>query len=274
MTSMKKFKTWAYIIAMLAILSSALGTASAATAPTLGSASSFAVLAGSIVTNTGATIITGDLGISPSIGVPPHYTGFPPGVVTGTIHDADVSAAAAQADNIAAFAFIDQGCDTTYAGVQDLAGFNLVSGVYCADAFELSGTLTLSGSGVWIFKSASALITSGTANVVGGDQCSVWWRVVSSATLGTNTALTGNILALTSIGLNTGASLNDRALAQTGAVTMDTNVVNPSDCSGPPPSSIPEFGNSMIAIALGAAGLLGFQLMRRTTKKSLNATAS
>src|SRR4029077_2208584 len=111
----------------------------------------------------------------------------------------DVSAAAAQAANTAAYAFVDQGCDTTYAGVKDLVGLSLVAGVYCATAFQLSGTLTLSGTGVWIFKSASTLITSGTANVVGGSQCNVWWRVVSSATLGTNTELTGNILALTSI---------------------------------------------------------------------------
>jgi len=98
--------------------------ASAATSPTLNTpgALSYSVLAGSIVTNTGPTTIDGNVGISPSIGVPPHFTGFPPGIVgpPGTIHDADANAAAAQADDTAAFGFLDQPCTTTYAGVQDL----------------------------------------------------------------------------------------------------------------------------------------------------------
>jgi type VI secretion system secreted protein VgrG len=206
----------------------------AATSPVLVAAKTYSVLAGSIVTNTGLTTMPGDLGVSPSIGVPPHYTGFPPGIVgpPGTIHDADAHAAAAQADNTAAFGTIDQPCDVTYPGVfKDLVGLTLVPGVYCAAAFELSGTLTLSGfGGVWIFKSASTLITSGTANVVGGNAFDVWWRVVSSATLGTNTSLIGNILALTSISLKTGARLNGRALAQTGAVTLESNTITGPIC--------------------------------------------
>jgi hypothetical protein len=167
------------------------------------------------------------------------YTGFPPGVVgpPGVIHAGDVSAQNAQAANTATFTSLDQGCDVTYAGTQDLVGFNLVPGVYCANAFALSGTLTLSGSGVWIFKSASSLITSGTAKVVGGDPCNVWWRVVSSATLGTNTSLIGNILASTSISLQTGAILNGRALAQTGAVTMDSNTISGPTCASTTSSS-------------------------------------
>lgn len=102
-------------------------------------------------------------------------------------------------------------------------------GVYCANAFELSGTLNLS-AGVYIFKSAATLVTSGTANIVGGDACNVWWRVASSATLGTNTSLIGNILALTSIGMNTGATLNGRALASTGAVTLASNTITGASC--------------------------------------------
>jgi len=262
------------IIAVLAILSFAPVTAWAATAPTLGAALSYGVLAGSIVTNTGPTMVTGNLGVSPSVGVSPHVKGFPPGSVTGAIHDADSSAALAQAADTAAYSFIGgQGCDTTYAGVKDLAGLNLVAGVYCATEFDLSGTLTLSGSGVWIFKSASSLITSGTANVAGGDQCSVWWRVVSSATLGTHTELTGNILASTSITLTTGATLFGRALAQTGEVSMDSNLVAPTGCGGVG-LGVPEFSNSAVAMALGVAVLFGFQLSRRTTKKTMNATGS
>ena len=213
------------------------GRSFAAISPTLGAAASYSILGGSIVTNTGNTTMPGDLGISPSIGVPPHYTGFPPGLVgpPGTIHDADAHAAAAQADATAAFTFLDQGCDTTYAGVQDLTLVSpLGPGTYCADAFILTGNLTLSGSGVWIFKSASTLTTSSGSSVTGGDPCNVWWRLVSSGTIGTGTSIIGNILALTDINLQTGASLNGRALAQTGQVTLDSNIITGPICAALP----------------------------------------
>ncbi len=212
------------------------------TSPTLVAAATYSILAGSIVTNTGPTAVSGDLGVSPSIGVPPHVTGFPPGIVSppGAIHDADAHAAAAQADNTIAFGFLDQPCDVTYAGVQDLTLISpLGPGVYCAlGSFMLSGNLTLTGSGVWIFKSASTLITSPGSSVTGGDPCNVWWRVGSSATLDTTTTFIGNILALTSIGMNTGATLNGRALAQTGAVTMDANAISLVCAAAPNPSQI------------------------------------
>ncbi len=211
----------------------------AATSPTLTGAASYSVLAGSIVTNTGATTMPGNLGISPSIGVPPHYSAFPPGIVgsPGSIHDADGSAAAAQADNTAAFGFIDQGCTTTYAGTQDLTLVSpLGPGVYCAGAFTLTGNLTLTGTGVWIFKSAATLITFPGSSVTGGDPCNVWWRVVSSATLDTTTSFIGNILASTAITLKTGATLNGRAMTQTAAVTLDTNTISGPVCAAAPPS--------------------------------------
>ena len=202
----------------------------AATSPTLGASGSYSVLGGETVTNTGLTTVEGDLGVVPGSAI----TGFPPGIVgpPGVIHDGDQSAADAQADNTAAFIFLDQPCTTTYpTGIQDLVGENLVPGVYCADAFSLSGTLTLSGTvGVWIFKSSADFNTTATANVVGGDPCNVWWRLVSSATLGTNTSLIGNILADTSISLQTGAILNGRAFARTGQVSMDGNTITTTTC--------------------------------------------
>lgn len=228
---MKNINRYSIVSATLAVVFT-LGLAGpatvlAATSPTLGTVGSYSVLGHTTVTNTGATTMPGDLGIS--IGGAP--VGFPPGTVgpPGTIRNAADSLAAQNA-NTAAFGTLDQGCNTTYPGTKDLVGENLVAGVYCAGAFALSGTLTLSGTGVWIFKSAATLITSGTANVVGGNACDVWWRAVSSATLGTNTQLTGNILALTSISLQTGAVLNGRALAQTGAVTLDTNTITGASC--------------------------------------------
>ena len=150
---------------LLATTGSPLFEASAAlrpsgTSPILVAVASYQILAGSIVTNSGPTTVSGDLGVSPSIGVPPHVTGFPPGIVSppGAIHDADAHAAAAQADNTVAFGFLDQPCDVSYGGVQDLTSVSpLGPGVYCATAFTLSGNLTLTGSGVWIFKSSSTL---------------------------------------------------------------------------------------------------------------------
>ena len=149
----------------------------AATSPDLGTAASYSILAGSAVTNSGATTIGGNVGISPGIGSTPHYTGF--GTVTlsgGTLHDADSAAATAQTDRATAYtALAVPGCGTDggidYGAVtKELAGEILVPGVYCANSFHLSsGTLTLNGpaSGVWIFRSASDLIITGSsANVV------------------------------------------------------------------------------------------------------------
>jgi uncharacterized repeat protein (TIGR01451 family) len=223
----------------------------AATSPTLTGATSYSVVAGSIVTNTGATNISGDVGISPSIGVFPHY--HESGVTTygagSALHDADGPAAAAQADNTAAYGALsavpNAVCtDPLYqfgTGDIDLAGKTLVPGVYCADTFSLSGTLTLNDTGapdgVWIFRSAATLITSsGVGAKVQflnglGLPCNVWWKVVSSATIGVGTTFIGNILASTSVALQTGATLNGRAMAQTGQVTMDTNTISGPTCA-------------------------------------------
>jgi len=224
-------------LSVAGLFTNVVASSLAATSPTLGAAGSYSVLGGETVTNAGPTTMPGNLGVSPGSAV----TGFPPGVVgpPGTLHSADTNAAQAQADSSAAFGSLDQACDTTYPGTKDLVGENLAAGVYCADAFELSGVLTLSGSGVWIFKSAAALSVSSGASVVGGDPCNVWWRVVSSAVIGTGASFVGNILALTSISLQTGASLNGRALAQTGAVTLDTNNITGSGCltQDTPPST-------------------------------------
>jgi hypothetical protein len=224
-----KFLAAAILTVVFAFGLDGLKVVQAATSPTLGEVGSYSVLGHTTVTNTGATTMPGDLGIS--IGGAP--TGFPPGVVgpPGTIRNAGDSLAAQNA-NAAAFGVLDQVCTTTYAGTQDLVGMNLAPGVYCAGVFELSGTLTLTGGAgdVYIFKSAATLVTSNTANIVGGNACDVWWRVASSATLGTDTQLTGNILALTSISMNTGADLNGRALAQTGAVTLAGNTITGATC--------------------------------------------
>jgi hypothetical protein len=205
------------------------------TAPGLGAAASFAVLAGSTVTNTGPSHITGDLGVSPGSAV----TGFPPGTVTGgAIHAADAVAANAQTALTAAYLnAAGQDCDHDLSG-QDLGGKTLGPGTYCfTSSAGLTGTLTLSGNGVYIFKIVSTLITATGASVHlinGASACSVFWQVGSSATLNTTTTFAGTIMALTSISLKTGATIAGRALARNGAVTLDTNAVT-NNCSGPPP---------------------------------------
>ena len=207
--------------------------ASAHTAPSLGSAQRFAVLGGSTVTNTGSTIVTGDLGVSPGSAV----TGFPPGlIVSGTIHAAD-AARAAQDDVTTAYNSLGgQPCTQDLTG-QDLGGQTLSEGVYCfSSSAQLTGTLTLNAQGnpnaVFIFQMGSTLTTASASSVVlinGGSPGNVFWQVGSSATLGTSTSFAGNILALTSITVTTGARVTGRTLARNGAVTLDTNAVTATD---------------------------------------------
>jgi len=220
---------------MAALLFATVGNAWArpmlAVAPPLGTATSFAVLGGSTVTNTGPTSVTGDLGVSPGNAV----TGFPPGSVTGgTIHAGDATALQAQTDVTTAYNNLaGQACDTNLTG-QDLGGLTLIPAAYCFDiSAQLTGALTLDGQGdpdaVFVLQIGSTLTTATNASVLlinGASSCNVFWQVGSSATLGTNTAFAGSILALSSITLNTNASLLGRALARNGAVTMDTNNIS------------------------------------------------
>jgi len=197
-------------------------------APSLGRAGSFAVLGGSTVTNTGATSITGDLGVSsPGLSV----TGFPPGTqARGIQHVGDPAANQAQVDAQRAYGVLaGLPCTTALTG-QDLGGKALAPGVYCfTSSAELTGQLVLdsrgNSKGVWVFQIASTLTTATNASVVirkGGSARNVFWQVGSGATLGTGTAFLGNIVAYSSITMNTAANLSGRALARQ-AVTMDSN---------------------------------------------------
>ncbi len=213
--------------------------ADAQVAPSLGSARGFSVLGGSTVTNTGSTVVTGDVGIGPGTSL----TGFPAGtIVRGQFHVGDAAATDAQRGVAGATAKLaGQACNTTYSDPTDVGGMTLSPGVYCfSSSAQLTGTLTLDAvsnpNAVWIFRTGSTLTTASSSSVQlanGAQQSNVFWQVGSSATLGTSTAFQGNILAVASITLNTGATLSGRALAQTGAVTLDDNTISNCVCIQP-----------------------------------------
>jgi Ice-binding-like len=210
----------------------------------LGTATSFAVLAGTTVTNTGPTTISGDVGLSPGSAV----VGFPPGLVTdGTIHAAD--AVALQAQNDLTTAYNDaagRGPKVDETG-KDLGGQTLQPGVYSASAaMALTGTVTLDAQGdpnaVFVFQAGSTLISasSSTVALIGAAQaCNVFWQVGSSATFGTSTTFLGSVLALTSITMQTGAKIQGRLLARNGQVSLDTNTITRPGCGTGLPSSSP-----------------------------------
>ncbi len=196
----------------------------------LATAGSFAVLAGSTVTSSGATTVNGDLGVSPGTAV----TGFPPGLVNGTIHAGDGSAAQAQLDLTTAY---NDAAGRTVGAVTvagNLGGLTLTPGLYkSTSSLEVSsGDLTLDAQGnanaVFIFQMASTLTTTSGRQVIlsgGAKAANVFWQVGSSATLGTTSVFKGTIMADQSITLTTGATLDGRALARVAAVTLDANIV-------------------------------------------------
>jgi serine protease AprX len=200
----------------------------------LRTAESFAVLAGTTVTNTGPSKITGNLGLSPGTAV----TGVAPGQVTGATYAADAIALQAQAD--LTLAYDDAAARTpAVAAPADLGGLTLTPGVYKhAAALGLTGALTLDAQGdpdaVFVFQAGSTLTTASASEVrlVNGAQaCNVFWKVGSSATLGTGTVLAGSILALTSISINDGVTLHGRALARNGAVTLINDTITAPRCA-------------------------------------------
>jgi hypothetical protein len=214
------------------------GASAAEAQISLGTAASFGVLGGSTVTNTGSSVIGGNLGVSPGTAV----IGFPPGLVTspGAIHSADAVAAQAQVDLTTAYTAIVGMPTLVDLSGTDLGGLTLTPGVYgFTSSAQLTGPLVLDALGnpqaVFIFKVGSALTTASGSSVLvinGGSSCNVFWQIGSSATLGTSSTLAGNILALTSITLTTGASVEGRILARNGAVTLDGNAI--STCRAAP----------------------------------------
>ena len=202
----------------------------------LGTADSFAVLGGSTVTNTGPTVINGDLGLAPGSAV----TGFPPGLVNGTIHVADAVAVQAKTDLVTAYNDA-AGRLPALAIPADLGGLTLTGGVYkSSSSLGLTGALTLDAQGnpntVFVFQAGSTLTTASASrvNLINGAQaCNVYWQVGSSATLGTTSNFSGVIMAMQSISMNNGVVVLGRAFARNGAVTMINDNISAARCTTP-----------------------------------------
>ncbi len=210
------------------------GASAAATAVPLGTADSFAVLAGAGITNTGPTTINGDIGTFPTTTI----TGSALITLNGTNHAGDGVTQTAKTDLVTAYnTAAGQGPTTPIAA--DLGGQILVSGVYnSASSIGLSGTLTLNAAGnpnaVFVFQAASTLTTASGSQVSlinGAQACNVFWQIGSSATLGTGSSFRGTILAMQSITATTGSTIIGRLLARNGAVTLDTNSITRPTCA-------------------------------------------
>lgn len=236
----------------------------------LGTASSFAVLAGSGITVAGAvnsTTIAGDIGTFPT----PSITGLGNVVLSGVNHAGDGVTQGAKNDLVVAYNDASgRIATTTYDPIFDLGGLTLMSGVYKGpSSFGLTGTLTLNANGdpnaVWIFQAGSSLTTASSSKVTlinGAQACHVFWVVTSSATLGTGSDFVGNILALTDITLTTGATVDGRLLARNGAVTLDNNVITKSVCipGGGGGTAVPDSGSTLLLLGSVMAGLATFKL--------------
>jgi len=236
----------------------------------------FGVLAGSTVTNSGPTVVLGNLGVSPGTAIT-GFTGIAPGgpgQVSGTINSANAFALQAQTELTAAYnAAAGAASTATVAG--DIGGQTLLAGVYTSTStLGITGTLTLNAQGnpnaQFIFQIGSALTTATGSAVLlinGAKASNVFWQMGSSATLGTTSTFAGNLLALSSISLGTGAVLQGRALARTGAVTLLSNTITaPAGLSGPPPPLVTPAPSSLILVFTALAGAGVYRSRKRLAK--------
>ncbi len=245
-----------------------LGLSAHANSINLGTAGSYAVLAGSAVTNTGATTLNGNLGVSSGCAI----SGAGTMTVSGATNACNAAALKAQSDLTAGYLTAKNLTSTGNLTGTDLGGLTLTTGVYSftSSADLATGmTLTLEGKpgALFVFQIGTALTTGSGSSVIFINSLTgkpmtdpnIFWQVGSSATLGTSTAFEGNILALASITLNTSASITcGSALAQTGAVTLQGNTI--TNCAGGT-TTVPEPG-TMSLLGTGLAILAGAALRK------------
>jgi hypothetical protein len=256
------------------------GTANAAaTAVPLGTTTTFAVLGGSTVTNTGTSVITGDLGLSPGTSI----SGFPPGVLNGTVHATDAVATQAQADLVTAYNSAAAEAPTATVSA-DLGGQRLTPGVYhSASTLGLTGALTLDAGGnpnaVFVFQAETSTLTTASASAVnlvnGAQACNVFWQVGSSATLGTDSSFVGTIIAAQSITVTTSVTILGRVLAQNGAVTLDTDTITTPTCAATTATTTPTAGSGAAAGSSGAGSTTASTVppVKKTVRKGVNGLA-
>jgi len=234
------------MVAAVSTLVTDVPGAGAMTTPVeLGAASSLAVLAGAGITNTAAvpyTVVNGNMGACPTATI----TGFPPGVLNGTVVSAP-DCSAAQADLATAYAAAVALTPTTpWPPITDLGGRTLTTGVHNSpSSFGIGGTLTLDGendpNAVFVFQAGSTLITGVNSHVVlvnGAQACNVFWQVGSSVTLGVGSTFAGSLLVASAITVNTGVAVEGRLLAIGAAITLDSNTVTRPVCATPPSGSL------------------------------------
>jgi hypothetical protein len=222
----------ALAVAVLVGVGIGASSAQAADAPVeLGTAASFGVLGGQTVTNTGPSLVRGNIGVAPGSAV----TGFPPGITTGVFQQATAVATVAQTDLTAAY--LDaEGRTPLAVGLTELGGMNLIPGVYSGGALTITGDLTLTGdaSSVWIFQAGSSMVTGpGSRVLLSGpiNPCNVFWQIDSTATLATGSTMVGTVMALTTINAQTNTTIDGRLLARNGEVTLDaTTFIDSNSC--------------------------------------------
>jgi hypothetical protein len=205
----------------------------------LGTTDAFVVLGGAGVSNTGPSVLNGDLGVSPGTSLP----GFGlPAVVNGATHNNNGVASQAQLDLATAY---DVAAAQPVLPADDLTGTDLGNRTLTAGAYrysssaQLTGALTLDAEGnpnaQFVFEIGSTLTTASASSVVlinGASACNVHWQVGASATLGTTTAFQGNLMTLADISLNNGATVIGRLLARSaGAITLINNVLSRPQCA-------------------------------------------
>ena len=221
----------------------------------LGEASSFAVLAGSTVTNTGPSVIDGNVGVAPGLAV----VGFPPATLVGSsLIYSGAPAATPQLDLTTAYNAAAGAISTPVA--TELGNTTPVPGVYAGalGVLEITGDLILDAGGdpnaEWIFQASSSLTTASASRVLlinGASACNVFWQVGSSATLGTGSTMVGTVMALSSISTNSGSTVTGRLMARNAAVTLiDTDITLPAGCIDA--STFPATGG-----VTGSAGTVG-----------------